>query len=783
MPKWIHDRAQHLMARNPKMSESQAWAIATQQSHSLGKTPKSYGTVEGRRAAKAKYDTPKDDEHTANPDSKRASLAGFTDELGKIAAVSTALLPHQQRVVDRIQQENQPGLLVVHGLGSGKTLTSIAAQDALGQPSQVIAPAALLGNYEKERAKHLKGKTPPASLMSMQNMATKGVSPTAPLLVVDEAHRARDPGSATFQTLKGNTSQKRLLLTGSPFYNHPSDIAPLIDLAADAKVLPYDKDEFTRRYITEKAVNPSLFQRAANLVRSDENKVKPGVVPVLYQKTAPELRDVFKKWVDFHPGSTENFPEVERRDVRVPMTPDQLKVYDTLMGQAPAWVAAKVKRGLPPSKQESQQLNAFLGAARQATNTTAPFVPAGTKAEDPKIQKAFESLQATLAQDPTSRAVVYSNYLPAGIDPYKRRLDEAKIPYGEFTGSMPSKKREQLVKDYNAGKLRTLLLSSAGGEGLDLKGTRLMQILEPHWNAEKLKQVEGRGARYMSHADLPPEKRKLLIENYLASRPEGTLTRLGNKLVGREPDKSVDEYLAQMSKSKEDLINQFRALLPNQEKKAAIATTEASKELSSSWKPRVAAELAYTLPGVAIGAGLMQQVHPAAAAVSGLAGGAIGHLIAKGRQSNLMAEGRDLARQALKTPAKENALREGAENLDWKTIGKSIALRTGVSAMPMAESLLLGNKRALGLAAATAGAHALGALGTGYLDKYRRMIALNELENVRAHNELRDAEKLKRMRRQIAQLETKVEGDGWKKNPTPEVATPEPPKDSSGKGW
>jgi hypothetical protein len=59
MPQWIHNRAEHLLAKNPSMDKSQAFAIATQQSHSLGKSPKGYGTAAGRKKAKAKFDKPK----------------------------------------------------------------------------------------------------------------------------------------------------------------------------------------------------------------------------------------------------------------------------------------------------------------------------------------------------------------------------------------------------------------------------------------------------------------------------------------------------------------------------------------------------------------------------------------------------------------------------------------------------------------------------------------------------------------------------------------------------
>jgi hypothetical protein len=59
MPAWIHNRAEHLLAKNPSMNKSMAFAIATQQGHKLGKTPKGFGTKKGKQEAKAKYDKPK----------------------------------------------------------------------------------------------------------------------------------------------------------------------------------------------------------------------------------------------------------------------------------------------------------------------------------------------------------------------------------------------------------------------------------------------------------------------------------------------------------------------------------------------------------------------------------------------------------------------------------------------------------------------------------------------------------------------------------------------------
>ena len=97
MPTWIHDRVERLRQRKPTMPESEAWAIATQQSHALGKSPKGYGTAEGRRTAKAKYKTPGDDVKTANY--QDIVKAAFFDELEKIGMGTPPPLPAAARAV------------------------------------------------------------------------------------------------------------------------------------------------------------------------------------------------------------------------------------------------------------------------------------------------------------------------------------------------------------------------------------------------------------------------------------------------------------------------------------------------------------------------------------------------------------------------------------------------------------------------------------------------------------------------------------------------------------
>lgn len=94
------------------MPESESWAIATQQSHATGHTPKGYGTAEGKHKAKQKYDTPGDDEQQASPKTKTAGIThpfssvlvgGFCDELKGIFEKRAGLLPAPDNALTQLK--------------------------------------------------------------------------------------------------------------------------------------------------------------------------------------------------------------------------------------------------------------------------------------------------------------------------------------------------------------------------------------------------------------------------------------------------------------------------------------------------------------------------------------------------------------------------------------------------------------------------------------------------------------------------------------------------------
>jgi hypothetical protein len=139
MPKWIHDRADHIRGKNPGMPKSLSFAIATQQAHATGKTPKDYGTEEGKQEAKQKYDEPKREyELKADPSHKTKYSGidlvlwkGFGDELLKIAAATSVQdvvkssksgMAKPKMTSKPVVKEPDPPASTVDQLGSARTI-------------------------------------------------------------------------------------------------------------------------------------------------------------------------------------------------------------------------------------------------------------------------------------------------------------------------------------------------------------------------------------------------------------------------------------------------------------------------------------------------------------------------------------------------------------------------------------------------------------------------------------------------------------------------------------
>jgi len=480
------------------------------------------------------------------------------------------LQDHQQRISDRVTSDN-PRMLVYHGLGSGKSLSALAAAEAakrkFGGNYGIVAPASLKGNFEKEIKKFT---TSNPEVMSYTGLGLgKHFQEQPDTLIMDEAHRLRNPGAASSQAAAqaAANAKRLLLLTGSPVTNEPSDMANLLSLIHNKNITP---DEFNKQYVGQKTVRPGImgWLRGA----------QPGHKTVV--KNEAELRKLLAHHVDYQASKTPEGVNVNEQTVRVPLSAEQQKIQKAIRTQIPPGFLWKLDNEFPLSREELSKLNSFMTGMRQVSLSTQPFRadkdPGKSFAQSAKLQEAFKNLQTTLKSDPRKKAIIYSNFVDSGLAPYASALEKAKVPHGFFHGGVSPKARQAAVDAYNAGKLRALLIGPAGAEGLSTKGTSLIQLLDPHWNETRSQQARGRGLRFDSHVGLPEELKNVAVQRYLSSSEDPSV--LG-KLMGYKRERTGDEVLERLTAEKEQANEEFRRILreegskyKDKEKLAALFT-------------------------------------------------------------------------------------------------------------------------------------------------------------------------------------------------------------------
>jgi len=486
---------------------------------------------------------------------KNKAMQRYVQERLKQSALKSdiKLQDHQQRVVDRI--EENPRMLLYHGLGSGKSLSSIAAAEAAkklnGGSYGVAVPASLRDNFKKEISKFTEGSSP--EVMSYTGLGLgKRFQQDPDTLIMDEAARLRNPTAARTQAAfeAAQKAKNLLLLTGTPITNAPSDLASLISLLNKKKMSPKAFDE---QFVGSEKVWPGVF----NYLRG----VKPGARTVV--KNEDKLRALLAGKVDYQPSKTPEGVNINEELVRVPLSPEQKKIQRSIRTKIPPRFLWKLDKEFPLSKDELAKLNSFLSGLRQVSLSTQSFRADKDKLkafqQSGKLQAAFKNLRKELDADPRKKAIIYSNFIESGLGPYAAGLEKEKIPHAYFHGGVSPKARQAAVDAYNKGKLRALLIGPAGAEGISTKGTSLIQLLDPHWNEARTQQARGRGLRFDSHADLPEELKNVAVQRYLSSSDEPNA--LQKYLLGRKRERTGDEILENLTAEKEKINDKFRAIL------------------------------------------------------------------------------------------------------------------------------------------------------------------------------------------------------------------------------
>ena len=427
-------------------------------------------------------------------------------------------LKHHQIMPVEHMKKNR-GLILYHGTGSGKTITALSAMYQFKENIVIIGPKSSKKAFNDDikkmelDAQKIKFYTFAKIKKIIKNSDMDIL--TGMSVIVDEAHNMRNETSDNMLLMTAIEFATRvMLLTATPVINYLNDLAVLINIVQNKAVLPTDVRSFNASYYNEELgeiINKKTLKEKINNCIS-------------YYSRGNENID--------YPDSDVIYKETEMNDRQIEEYRFYIRkfLYDQIVGSNSLTIDFE--------NINERKKNFFLSSTRQLSNTI------DGESDFPKILSMYETII-----NGKFPCVVYSNYLKNGVFALTPMLERDNISYKTITGNTNDEKINHIVNGYNKGKYKVLLITSAGSESLDLKNTRQIHIMEPHWNESRIKQVIGRVIRYKSHSDLPAKERHVTIYRWVSVFPKGV------------HNKSADQYLVELSKKKDNIFKLFNQII------------------------------------------------------------------------------------------------------------------------------------------------------------------------------------------------------------------------------
>lgn len=344
--------------------------------------------------------------------------------------------------------------VLADAMGLGKTVQTIAAVLLADVRALVVCPANVLHNWAAEierftgeaaalwhgrdvddREEARFRVTTYASLRYRDWRDTDAA--TRPVLVLDEAHKVRNPDTQRAALVKDLPQAHRVLLTGTPIVNGLEDYNELLLHVGESR-WP-DAASFRETWMSDRAMltrHPEVRQATADLLQRATRHV------VLRRRKEEVLDDLPPRTIS-----------VERH----PLTDEQRIAYDEL---------ARHARTVMAEASSKVEIFAQIHTLRQTL----------LEHRVPVLQVRIEELV-----EAGEHVVVYSHYLDA--------LDELEDAFEDVAaridGDTPPRRREEISRELGEPEGPRVLLAQmeAGGVGLNFTGARWVLFAHLGWTA------------------------------------------------------------------------------------------------------------------------------------------------------------------------------------------------------------------------------------------------------------------------------------------------------------
>lgn len=443
--------------------------------------------------------------------------------------VGKKLRPHQQEGVKflyecvmGLRNFDGQGCILADDMGLGKTLTTIALlwtllrqnptfkDPPVVKKALIVCPVSLIRNWKREFKKWLghdrlgvlefderqtrlssfDGKVFQVMIIGYERLRIVAddlaKDHAIDIVICDEGHRLKTMKNKAAKAIESLNTKRRIILSGTPIQNDLGEFFAMVNFVNDG-ILGSQKGfnrDFERPIMKSRQPNatPDEIERG----KDASEELSRTTSPFILRRTADILSDFLPPKTEYvlfcrpTPAQAKIYRNVVRSDMfhtalRSPETAFQLITILKKLCNSPALMDPK--KGDDDSTPSSSlvTLNEMLpeGFSRLYQNSVSSKI------------RLLDQLLQSIRQTTDEKVVVISNYTST-LNLIEQLASNSNLPYLRLDGSVPAKKRQALVDQFNnspaAKSFMFLLSAKAGGVGLNLIGASRLVLFDVDWN-------------------------------------------------------------------------------------------------------------------------------------------------------------------------------------------------------------------------------------------------------------------------------------------------------------
>ncbi|MEN8119219.1 MAG: DEAD/DEAH box helicase [Bacteroidota bacterium] len=372
-------------------------------------------------------------------------------------------------------------------------------------------------------------------------------------IILDEAQRIKNYDTQTSNSIKSLKKKHSLIITGTPIENRLIDLYSIVAFLDPGFLSPLW--EFSYQHCFFDIKKKDKITGYYNL-----QELKERLSSILIRR---EKKDVIKQ-----------LPNISHLDIPVEMHPEQ-RQFHASYSQGVAKILHK--KFITPF--DMQRLMMFLSKMRMVCDSTY-LVDFETNYSPKMIELKYILLEKLDIKNNNKKIIIFSEWKRMN-NIIAKMLRENDIGFVELNGSIPVKKRGNLIKEFEENEsYRVFISTEAGGSGLNLQVADTVINFELPWNPAKKNQRIGRIDR-IGQKNQNLTVISFITKNSIETKIAGGLVLKQNLFDGVLSPDSTTEIVDFSEKGRSQFLKQLEEAIDSMEEEAITIESDTGLKVDS----------------------------------------------------------------------------------------------------------------------------------------------------------------------------------------------------------